>query len=88
MPSWEIMCLLSEMSLDLMHKYTNIRVHKYCFIVAGVDHSSLNLCSMQTFLSLLLLLVAAIHSVNPDQRVIGLEDNTDYHVIMKSSDAT
>ena len=43
---------------------------------------------MQTFLSFLLLLVAAIHSVNPDQRVIGLEDSTDYHVIMKTSDAT
>ena len=43
---------------------------------------------MQTFLSLLLLLIAVIHSVNPDLRVTGLEDNTDYHVIMKSSDAT
>ena len=67
---------------------TNIKVHKYYFIITGVDHSSLNLCSMQTFLSLLLLLIAAIHSVNPDQRVIGLEDSTDYHVIMKTSDAT
>ena len=65
-------------------RYTNTAL----YIVAGVDHSSLNLCSMQTFLSLLLLLIAVIHSVNPDQRVIGLEDNTDYHVILKSSDAS
>ena len=37
---------------------------------------------MKTAMSLLLILIG-ISSVNPDQRVTGLKDIDDYHVIMK-----
>ena len=38
---------------------------------------------MKTLTSLLFLLIAGISSVNTDQRVTGLKDIDDYHVIMK-----
>ena len=39
---------------------------------------------MKTAMSLLLILITGgISSVNPDQRVTGLKDIDDYHVIMK-----
>ena len=38
---------------------------------------------MKAVMSLLLILITSISSVNPDQRVTGLKDIDDYHVIMK-----
>ena len=38
---------------------------------------------MKADMSLLLILITGISSVNSDQRVTGLKDIDDYHVIMK-----
>ena len=39
--------------------------------------------SLVLILILILILITGISSVNPDQRVTGLKDIDDYHVIMK-----
>ena len=38
---------------------------------------------MRAVMSLVLILITGISFVNPDQRVTGLKDIDDYHVIMK-----
>ena len=51
-------------------------IHRFQFLV--------NLQRMKPLLNLLLLLTATITSVNSDQRVTGLKDIDDYHVMMKT----
>ena len=48
-----------------------------------VGQLSLSLWMMKAVMSLVLILITGISSVNPDQRITGLKDIDDYHVIMK-----
>ena len=47
-----------------------------------VGQLSLSLRMMKAVMSLVLILITGISSVNPDQRVTGLRDIDDYHVSM------